>query len=719
VSAISREADENRQAGPSGPAESSASTVHRVRSVLAIRGFRRLWGVTYLLSLADWLSLMALTGLVTKLTSSYFAQSFGFSAVVLTQLAPGLVFAPLGGLLADRFDRRTVMVVVDLIRCALFLSIALVGTLWWLLAANFLIGCSSMMWIPAKDSAVPNLLRRKDQVETATQLGLVMTYGISVVSAAALYSFVTGLGTNLHLYQSDSLGVARIIVIINGSIYLIAALVVAFRIPELAGRAHVAARRGKRDKATEKASGEPDKPSMFTGLVQFLRTTPLIRGLLLGMIGAFAAGGAVIGTAHPYAKSVGGGESTFGALFVAVFVGLATGMATSPRLARRMSHNRLFGVAIVVAGLGLVLVALSPHVWISLAAAAIVGAGAGVAFLTGITIIGSQVEDSIRGRVNALYQALMKVVLFASVPLASLLVVLVGKRGIVLFGAPMQVDGTRPVLLGAGLLAVLAGFLAYKQMGDRSTEPIMADLLSALRRRPRRPVRGLLISVEGNTREDTASQAHLLVDWLATGPRTAHLAGDPAVDESRLLTALTNGNITGVRAHALVAAAVRADVVERTVLPALAAGDLVVMERYVDSPIAQVGAAGQLEPAELEGLADWATGWLRPDLTVLLDRDPASLHDGAGLTTTTTTTGGGINSVQHHWRVQRLLTEMAAADPDRYVVVDAEGTPEDVAARIRTAVAPMLIARGVHPPGPTTEPGPKPGSESQALVENG
>ena len=694
MSVISRAAQQNGQAGPGGPAETGASTAHRVRSVLAIRGVRRLWGVTYLLSLADWLSLMALTGLVTKLTNSYFAQSFGFSAVVLTQLAPGLLFAPVGGFLADRFDRRKVMIVIDLIRCALFLSIALVGTLWWLLAANFLIGCSSMMWIPAKDSAVPNLLKRKDQVETATQLGLVMTYGISVVSAAALYSFVTGLGTNLHLYQSDSLGSARIIVIINGSIYLIAAAVVFFRIPELAGRGHVAVKPPKSEQA------EP-KPGMFTGLWHFLRSTPLIRGLLLGMLGAFAAGGAVIGTAHPYAKSVGGGESTFGALFVAVFVGLATGMATSPRLAQRMSHNRLFGVAIVVAGLGLVVVAISPHVWISLAAAAVVGAGAGVAFLTGITIIGSQVEDSIRGRVNALYQALMKVVLFASVPVASILVVLVGKRGLTIFGSPVQVDGTRPVLLGAGLLAALAGFLAYKQMGDRSTEPIMSDLIGALRRRPRRVVRGLLISVEGDSRQDTAVQARRLVAWLSAGPRPVHLAGDPAADESRLSTALAGGDLSGARAKALVAAAVRADVIERTVLPALDAGELVVMERYVNSPLAEAVPPAQFEPTELEGLARWAIGWLQPDVTVLLDRAPAGLGDR----------DGGIDSVRHYSRVQRLLTEMAAADPDRYVVVDADGTEDEVADRIRLAVGSTLIARGMHPPADAVDP--------DLLVENG
>src|SRR6202000_381484 len=364
--------------------------------------------VTFLLSVADWLSLFALSSLANKLIAGYFAQSFAFSAVVLTQLLPGLLFAPLGGVLADKFDRRKVMVTGDMLRCGLFLSIALVGTWWWLLAANFLIGSTAMMWIPAKDSAIPNLLRRKDQVETANQLGLVMTYGVAVVSAAGLFSVVTGLGSTLHLWDGTGaqLGVAKVIVVINGLLYLAAAIIVSTRIPELSGRANSRARK-------------PDEPgeswaTMFSEGLRFARKTPLIRGLMYGLVGAFAAGGAVIGTAQRYATSLLRGDSACAMLFVALFVGLGLGMATAPRLARRLSHNRLFGVAIVGAGLDLVLVALSPHLALSLITVAIVGACAGVAFLTGITIIGSQVEDSIRGRINALYQSLMKGVLFVS-----------------------------------------------------------------------------------------------------------------------------------------------------------------------------------------------------------------------------------------------------------------------------------------------------------------
>jgi dTMP kinase len=683
------------QAGSREPAESDASTVHRIRAVLAIRPFRRLWGVTYLCGIADWLSLFALTGLITKMTGSYLATTYAFSGVVLIQLLPGLIFAPLGGLLADRFDRRKVMVVVDLVRCGLFLSIAVVDSLPWLFVANFLIGSTAMMWIPAKDSAIPNLMRRKDQVETASQLSMMMTYGITAISAGAMYALVTGIGPNLHWYDT-TLGVARIIVIINGLLYLGAAAIVALRIPEISGRSHIREQRREARKAKEEAARAAKQQSwfsMFSDGVRFAVTNRLIRGLFIGMFGALAAGGAVIATATKYAQSLLGGDSAFALLLVALLLGVASGMTGYPKLARRMPHNRLFGVTIVVAGLALVLVAISPHVWFSLVAVALVGGCAGVAFLTGVTIIGTQVEDSMRGRTNAVYQALLKVVPFLAMILVPLLVGMVQTRHVQVFGRAMIVDGTRPVLLGAGVLAALAGVVAYRQMGDRSTQSILSNLVDTLRRRPRK-LAGLLIAVEGNTQQDTAVQAAQLVEWLSTGSQPVRLATDPSLDEGRLAALVTGGALVSARAHALVAAAVRADVVERQVLPALTAGELVVMERYVDSPLAQLGAIGELEPSELEGLADWATGKLRPDITVLLDRDPSTLPGPSG---PPGPPRGKFSTAEHHWRVQLLLTEMAAADPDRYVVVEAEGSDAEVAQRIRDAVTPALAARKMLP----------------------
>jgi dTMP kinase len=667
----------------STPATSNASITHRARSVLAIKAFRRLWGVTYLCSIGDWLALLALTGLVTKLAKGYQAESFAFAGVVLTLLLPGLLFAPLGGVFADKFDRRKVMVACDLARCALFSSIAIVGTAWWLFAANFLIGCCALLWIPSKDAAVPNLLRRRDQVETANQLGLVMTYGISVVTAAGLYSLITGIGTTLD-FQTDlvALNIAKIVVVINGLLYLISAILIA-RIPELSTRVPAETSEIK-PVPKEQKDKKLGAMAMMRDALRFIRSTPLVRGLLIGMVGAFAAGGAVIGTAKQYANSLQGGDSAFGMLFVALFVGLGLGMAASPKMAVRLPHNRLFGIAIVLAGLILVVVSLSPHLAFSLFAVALVGACAGVAFLTGVTIIGSQVEDAIRGRINAIYQSLMKIILFGVTASVPLLVGLVQPRTVNAWGRAMLVDGTRPVLLGGGVLAALVGVIAYRQMDDRRTEPILADLLAAIRGKPRRST-GLLVAMEGDTVQDTATQAHLLADWLRRpGRKEVLLATDPALDDRRLQAVLTGAQLAGARAHALVAAAVRADIVERQIRPALERGALVVMERFVDSPLAHLSVAAGLDPAELEGLADWATARLRPDLTVLLDRDPGTI-------TTPEKPEGGSTEV--HWRVQRVLTEMARADPDRYVVVDADGTPDQVAERVRLAVQTALAGR--------------------------
>jgi dTMP kinase len=652
--------------------------------VLAIRAFRRLWGVTYLCSIGDWLSLLALAGLVTKLTDDdYRVQSFAFSGVVLTQLLPGLLFAPLGGLLADRFDRRKIMVICDVLRCGLFVSIALVGTSLWLFVGNFLIGCCALLWIPSKDAAVPNLLRRKDQVETANQLGLVMTYGIAAISGFGLYAAVTGITTNLNLQPDPSgLGIAKIILVFNGLLYLTSAILVATRIPELSLRDTPLAAARRADEAAKKVSGEKlGFRVMVRDAVRFIRSTRLIRGLLIGMVGAFAAAGALVGSARTYADSLRGGESTFGLLLVAMFIGLATGMAGSPKLAQRLPHNRLFGIAIVVAGLALGLVALSPHLFVSLITVMVVGACAGAAFLTGVTIIGTQIEDAIRGRINAIYQSLMKIILAGAIPLTSLLISLIQTQDIKVWGRPMSIDGSRPVLLAAGLIAGLVGVIAYRQMDDRRTEPILADLLNAIRGKPRRSS-GLLIAVEGDTVVDTSKQADLLADWLKRpGHKEVLLATDPALDDQRLQSVLVGAQLAGARAHALVAAAVRADIVERQIRPALDRGALVVMERFVDSPLAHLSAAAGLDTAELEGLADWATARLRPDVTVLLDRDPSTVAEERS------------RPAEHHWQVQRVLTEMARADPDRYVVVDADGTPEQVAVRVRIAIQTALAGQ--------------------------
>ncbi|MBV9869888.1 MAG: MFS transporter, partial [Frankiaceae bacterium] len=162
-----------------------------VRNVLAIKPFRRLWISLSLSSLGDWLGFLATTSLASTLTGTYSTRLYAVAGVLFVRLLPALVIGPLAGAFADRFNRRTTMIVTDVLRFGFLLSIPIFPHLYWLLIASFLIECASLFWIPAKEASIPNLVPRH-LLESANQLNLVTTYGFGAIAAAlfAALSFV-------------------------------------------------------------------------------------------------------------------------------------------------------------------------------------------------------------------------------------------------------------------------------------------------------------------------------------------------------------------------------------------------------------------------------------------------------------------------------------------------------------------------------------------------
>ena len=137
----------------------------RGESVLSIRPFRRLLIATSLSSLGDWLSLVALSTLASNLAGTgAAAQASAVGGVWLTSLLPALLLGPLAGAVADRLDRRLNMIVGDILRAALYLSLVLnlsfgfANQLTWIYTVQFLASCASLFWTPAKDASVPNLV---------------------------------------------------------------------------------------------------------------------------------------------------------------------------------------------------------------------------------------------------------------------------------------------------------------------------------------------------------------------------------------------------------------------------------------------------------------------------------------------------------------------------------------------------------------------------------
>jgi dTMP kinase len=681
------------------------SSFQQVRAVLRGRDFRRLWLVMSFSSFGDWLGLLATTALATELAHGYQAANFALGGVLVVRLLPAVVLGPVAGAFADRFDRRRTMVVADVTRFALFVSIPLAHSLWWLFVASFLIECVGLFWIPAKEATVPNLVRR-DRLEAANQVSLVTTYGITPVIAALVFSGLAlvsrSLSSSVSFFKTNQLDLA---LYINALTFLVSALTV------------LSIRRISRVRSLTRDSS----PGVFRLIHEgwaFIGSTRLVRGLVFGLVGAFAGCGAVIGTGKIYAASLGGGDATYGALFGAIFVGLGLGMGLGPRVARDLSRRRLFGLSITFAGGCLVTASLMPHLLLSVVMVIGVGFGGGLAYLSGTTLVGHEVADEIRGRTFAFLQSMLRVVMIATLAAVPFLVGVVQQRRIDFGPVDFVLDGTRVLLAAAGLVAIVGGLIAYRQLDDRSGVPIFADLFTSVRgdttARRRLAHGGTLVAFEGGEGSGKSTQAARLAEWLRERGVSVTLTHEPGATDfgeviRRVVLQSEDGGLTP-RAEALLFAADRAHHVDTVIRPALDRGDVVITDRYADSSLAYQGAGRSLAVEDIRRLSRWATGGLEADLTVLLDIDPE-----LGLQRARSSDGGEPDrlereSLEFHSRVRDAFRGLADAAPGRYVVVDASRHPEAVAAVIRATVSKRLAGRlsahraparsGARPSGP-------------------
>ena len=200
---------------------------------------------------------------------------------------------------------------------------------------------------------------------------------------------------------------------------------------------------------------------------------------------------------------------------------------------------------------------------------------------------------------------------------------------------------------------------------------------------------GVFVCFEGGEGSGKSTQSRLLSDGLVADGYAVRLTfepGDTAVGKEvrRIVLSPETGDLDD-RTEALLYAADKAEHVDTVVLPALSRGEVVITDRYVDSALAYQGAGRALDPAELEHVARWATGDLRPHLTVVLDLAPEA---GLGRFDDRDRIEG--ESLDFHQRVRQAFLDLAAADPDHYLVLDARADVDDIAAAIRGRVEPLL-----------------------------
>ena len=671
--------------------------------MLSITSFRRLWIALSLSSLGDWLSLLALSTLAVKLGGRS-GGAYAVSGVWLTSLLPALIFGPLAGAVADKFDRRLNMIIGDVIRAVLYvtipinLSVGFANQLTWMYIVQFLASTASLFWTPAKDASVPNLVPA-DKLEQANQLSLFTTYGTAPIAGLvfALLAFVSsGLSHLSHYFSTNQVNLA---LYFNTVTFIVSALTI------------VMLRELKR-RPTSSISTPSLLKSIWEGW-RFLGQTRVVRGIVVGMTGAFAAGGVVVGLGPSYVRyTLGGGSAGWGAVFAGIFFGLAIGMFLGLRILRGFSRRRLFGVSIMFAALPLAIVALVPNLVLVVILTIVLGACAGVAYVTGYTVIGLEVDDATRGRTFAFLQSAIRVILFAVIAIAPTLAGGFDALVHALGGSTVRVGdvaylniGYNLVLLLAAVVALVLGRASYRQMDDRGGVPLLADLGSVFRHNPkptpnghsvhepqpapdRRP--GVFLALEGGEGAGKSTQARLLAIWLRDQGYDVVTTHEPGATKvgMRLRALLLDTAHTGLspQAETLMYAADRAEHVQAVIIPALERGAIVVTDRYVDSTLAYQGAGRQLPMAEIAELNQWATGGLMPELTILLDLPPLT---GLGRRLSS---ADRLESepVDFHQRVRNGFLSLAAAEPPRYLVLDATRPEGEVTLAIQQRVRELL-----------------------------
>ena len=356
-------------------------------------------------------------------------------------------------------------------------------------------------------------------------------------------------------------------------------------------------------------------------------------------------------------------------------------------------------MSIVLASGSVMFLAVAFHLSMALVGALLVGAGAGMAFLAGTTLLYGEVGDEVRGRVFAVVKIGTRVVLLLAIALSSALVGLGSSRRVTLGASSIDVSSTRVLLLVAGAgrasgrasarsarWTTSAACRSWPTCGARCAAGRSSPAEQFVRARRLRGLRGRRGRRQvdpGQPARRRAARARAATSWSP-----ASRARPTSGARIRGLV-LDKGDAPSPRAEALLYAADRAHHVATVVRPALARGAVVISDRYVDSSLAYQGAGRTLPVQEISWLSSWATGGLKPDLVVLLDVDP-----GVGLGRVDSR-GDGTDRLESesrafHERVRYAFLDLAAADPKRYLVLDAARPADEIATAVSERLSTIL-----------------------------
>ncbi|MFI6419662.1 dTMP kinase [Streptomyces sp. NPDC050842] len=706
-------AEQPDRLGDSDAALVADSQERAVRALLRHQPLRRLWGAQVAGGVGDALALLVLVLLGLQaavaegaLGGGYRGAAFAVAVVVGTRLLASVLFGAvlLGPLTAltgpdGPLDRRWTMIGADALRIGLLVIAPLWidwtpdSALWFLLGTVFVTGAAERLWTICREGAAPALLPAPPLEGDAVRplpdhLGalrrLSQRTGFLAVPAAAAVLFVATLVGNLLGIGLDWFSLHQAALGSYVAAGLFAASVTGLYAMALPGGQTPRPRsplEGLRRPAAEK--GRADGKGR-TGVL------PLLVLTCATVAGAIAAA-ASLAVLHAY--DLGGGPVTYALLILALSGGTAVGIRTARKVLPVLSRRRLLALATAVTGVALIAMGLVPDTATVLFLAVLAGYAAGVAANTGHTLVDQETEEPRRARTTEHLQANARVGMAVGALAAPLLAAAIGPYRLASESADFAHAGAALTLALVGALLLPVAALVLAKTDDRAGVPLRRDLRDALRgsdpAQAPSPT-GFFIALEGGDGAGKSTQVQALAEWIRAKGHEVVVTREPGATPigKRLRSILLDVSSAGLsnRAEALLYAADRAEHVDSLVRPALERGAIVLSDRYIDSSVAYQGAGRDLSPTEISRISRWATDGLVPHLTVVLDVSPETARERF------TEAPDRLESEppEFHARVRAGFLALAAADPSRYLVVDAGQEPEAVTTVVRHRLDRML-----------------------------
>jgi dTMP kinase len=360
------------------------------RGVFRSKGFTRLLVGQSVSSLGDWVATFAF--IVGAYALSHQNQT-AVAVVLVLRLVPPMFAAPVGGVLADRLPRRTIMVTCDLSRAALIALVPFVGlTLLYVIA--FVHESISLFFLPARDASVPALVPRRVLPE-ANGLILASSYG-TLPLAAALFSGLRLVVAHIpsaipfaHLFRAHPTAFAFFF---DAATFVFSASMIV-RLP-------------LQEKRTK------EELDLFKGVVEGVRYVmghPGLRSLAYGLVVSMFGGGVLFAVGIGYIhQTLHGTDVDFG--FLAALWGLGMGLGLAAvRLLIKRGKDKVFIAAVAACGGILVIMALLPFRWLAFLASVGFGMSFSIAIVLALTAAQETAEDRIRGRIMGGVQMLFRV----------------------------------------------------------------------------------------------------------------------------------------------------------------------------------------------------------------------------------------------------------------------------------------------------------------------